>query len=104
MSSQRDVEKDRAATKAQLERPQPNQNGKNWLGHTTGSRAAQIDAMLLKGEPLGKMAAVFEAEQRREVVKRSILKHFKHLEKEHGLAVVKEGAAYRLEAEPEQPS
>ena len=62
----------------------------------TDSRAAKIDAMLLKGEPLGKMAAAFDAEQRREVVQRSILKHFKHLEKEHGLSVVKEGKAYKF--------
>ncbi len=96
MSSHRDIERDKEATKRQLERPQPAQNGKNWLGHAAGSRAAKIDAMLLRGEPLGKMAAAFDAEQRREVVRRSILKHFKHLEKEHGLSVVKEGAAYRF--------
>ncbi len=96
MSSHRDIKQDRAATKAQLEHPQPTKSGKNWLGHTTGSRAAQIDAMLLKGEPLGKMAAAFDAEQRREIVKRSILKHFKHLEKEHGLSVIKDGVAYKF--------
>lgn len=99
MSSYRDIEQDRAATKAQLEHPQPTTNGKNWLGHTTGSRAAQIDAMLLKGEPLGRMAAAFDAEQRREIVTRGILKHFKHLEKEHGLPVVKEGRAYKFSAD-----
>ena len=96
MSSHRDIEQDREATRRQLERPQPTLNGKNWLGHMTDSRAAKIDAMLLKGEPLGKMAAAFDAEQRREVVQRSILKHFKHLEKEHGLSVVKEGKAYKF--------
>ena len=101
MSSQRDIERDKEATRAQLIQPRPTSNGKNWLGHMTGSRAAKIDAMLLRGEPLGKMAAAFDAEQRREVVQRSILKHFKHLEKEHGLSVVKEGAAYKFGLEGE---
>ena len=96
MSSYRDIEQDKAETKRQLRHPRPARSGKNWLGHATGSRAAKIDAMLLRGEPLGKMAAAFDAEQRREVVQRSILKHFKHLEKEHGLSVVKEGKAYKF--------
>ena len=100
MSSQRDIQKDRAATEQQLKQPHPTYaGGKNWLGHTTDSRAAKIDAMLLKGAPLGRMAAAFDSEQRREVVKRSILKHFKHLEKEHGLRVVKEGIVYRFRLE-----
>jgi len=60
---------------------------KNWLGHTTGSGAANIDALLLVGATMDELNRCRGA----------VGEHLMHLRDEHGLAVSNRDGIYRFE-------
>lgn len=75
MSTRRNKQADREATRQILLRPQKDTGGKSWLDH--GGGAGRIDYQLLTGTTLERM--------RRE--RGGVGEHLRHLEEEHGLLI-----------------
>jgi len=82
MSLNRNVDEDRAATRAVLAGQRPTAEGPtNWLGHQIASGAAKIDEMLLNGATKAEMGAARGA----------VDEHIRHLREAHGLPIIEAG-------------
>jgi hypothetical protein len=94
MSSNRDVDHDRAVTQEVLDGHHKVADGStnslghetNWLGHELGSGAARIDELLLTGATMSQMAEARGA----------VKEHLRHLREEHGLPIIEEGGRWRF--------
>lgn len=92
MSFKRNPNEDRASTCAVLSGQRPVDDGeKNWLGHRLSNRAAQIDAMLLKG------ATKRQILQRIAPRRNDVNAHFSHLRNEHGLPLAAAGEVWTFD-------
>ena len=88
MSINRDINQDRAATRAVLAGGQPVAHGpRNWLWHDADSGAAKIDEMLLNGATRNEMASARGA----------VDEHLRHLRTAHGLPIAEHGGVFEFD-------
>lgn len=89
MTVNRNKRQDRERTKEQILKPgtlSP-EAGTNWLGHKSMSAASTLDSMLLRGATIAEMKKVRGA----------VESHIRHLEKEHGLSITKDGDICKID-------
>jgi len=89
MSFNRDLDVDRATTRAVLagERPESDDNKLNWLGHRLTNGAAQIDSMLISGTTKAQM----------KTARSGVGSHIKHLRDDHGLPIIEVEGYFRFD-------